>query len=137
MRSFWVCDKVAQEAFAIRWHPGQENLADYQSKHHVGAHHRAVCLWYLHNNNLPLVHPWTTRPSTLKGCVGTLPAGYIPTVPLPRVPLRKSTQSHQVDTIPDYFEVPYVVSTYNTPCSLVENAAYAFSPSWQAIVINI
>ena len=137
MRYFWVCNKVAQKAYAIRWHPGQENLADYQSKHHVGAHHRAVCPWCLHNNNLPLVLPWATRPSTLKGCVGTLLAGYIHNVIFPRVPLCQSTQSHQVDTIPDYFEVPYVVSTYNTPCSLVENAAYAFSPSWQAIVINI
>jgi hypothetical protein len=42
MRFFWVGDKVAQEVFALRWHPGQENLADYQSKHHVGSHHIAV-----------------------------------------------------------------------------------------------
>jgi hypothetical protein len=25
---------------------------------------------------------------------------------------------------------------YATPCSIVENAAYAFSPTWQAIAIN-
>jgi hypothetical protein len=42
MHYFWVWDKVAQGAYAIRWHPGQENLADYQSKHHIGAHHRAI-----------------------------------------------------------------------------------------------
>jgi hypothetical protein len=133
---FWVCDKVAQGAYAIRWHLGQENLADYQSKHHVGAHHRAVCPWYLHNDNSPLVLPRATRPSTLKGCVGTLLAGYIHNVIFPRVPLCQSTQSHQVDTIPIYYKVPHVVPTYNTPCSLVESAAHAFSPAWQAIAIN-
>ena len=26
----------------IIWRPGQENLADYQNKHHPGAHHSAV-----------------------------------------------------------------------------------------------
>jgi hypothetical protein len=40
---FWVCDKVAQDAYAIKWYPGQEYLADYQRKHHIGAHHQAVC----------------------------------------------------------------------------------------------
>jgi hypothetical protein len=38
--------------------------------------------------------------------------------------------------IPDYYKVPYAVPTYNTPRSLVESAAYAFSPAWQAIAIN-
>jgi hypothetical protein len=42
MRYFWVRDKVAQDAYEIKWHPGQENLADYQSKHHLGSHHQAV-----------------------------------------------------------------------------------------------
>jgi hypothetical protein len=47
MRYFWVCNKVAQDAYLIEWYPGQENLADHQSKHHVGAHHQAICRWYL------------------------------------------------------------------------------------------
>jgi hypothetical protein len=29
MRYFWICDKVAQDAYNIKWHPGQENLANY------------------------------------------------------------------------------------------------------------
>ena len=91
MHYFWVCDKVAQGAYTIRWHQGLENLADYQSKHHIGAHHRAICPWYLRNKNSPLVLPWATRPSTLKGCVGTLEGGYVRNVPLPRIPLRQST----------------------------------------------
>jgi hypothetical protein len=83
MHYFWVCDKVAQDAYDIKWHPGQENLADYQSKHHTGAHHQDVCPWYLHEQNSPSVLPRATRPSSLKGCVGTLPEGYIRNVPLP------------------------------------------------------
>ena len=42
MQYFWVCDKVAQDAYNVKWHPSQENLADYQSKHHPGAHNTAV-----------------------------------------------------------------------------------------------
>jgi hypothetical protein len=54
---FWVCDKVAQNAYDVKWHPGQENLADYQSKHHLGVHHHAVRPWYLHKKNSPSVLP--------------------------------------------------------------------------------
>ena len=47
MRFFWVGDKIAQEMYDLTWHPGQENLADYQSNH-IGSHHPAVHLWYIH-----------------------------------------------------------------------------------------
>jgi hypothetical protein len=80
-------------------------------------------------------HP--TRPSSSgNSVVGTLPEGYVRNVPLPRVPVRQSTPPHQVHTILDYYEVLYGVPTYDTPCSIVESAAYAFSPAWQAIAIN-
>jgi hypothetical protein len=69
--------------------------------------------------------------------VGTLPQGYIRNVPLPRVPREQSAKSRlQVTTIPDYYEAPYVVPTYVSPRSIVESAAYAFSPAWHAIAIN-
>jgi hypothetical protein len=42
MQYFWVCDKVAQDAYDVKWHQGQENLADSQSKHCRGAYHQAV-----------------------------------------------------------------------------------------------
>ena len=130
MRYFWVCDKIAQDAYNIKWHPWQENLADYQSKHHTGAHHQAVRPWYLHESTSPLVLPRATRPSTLKGCVGTLPEGFVRNVPLPRVPNKQST------TVPGYYEDTYVVPTYISPRSIVESAAFAFSPAWHAIAIN-
>jgi hypothetical protein len=140
MRYFWVCDKIAQDAYSVQWHPGQENLVDYQSKKHLGPHHQAVCPWYQHEENSPLVLPRAAQPSTLKGCdVGTLPKGYIRNVPLPRVPIIKSPSSetrHQVHTISDNYEGTYIVPTYNSPCSIVERAAFAFSPAWQTIAID-
>jgi hypothetical protein len=84
MRFFWISDKVAQDMYAISWHPGQETLADYQSKHHVGSHHVAVCPWYLQMDDSPQVFPRVLAPSALKGCVGTLDGGYVRIVPLPR-----------------------------------------------------
>ncbi len=86
MRFFWIGDKVAQEMYALKWHPGQENLADYQSKHHIGSHHAAVRPWYLHLKKSPRVFPRAERPSALKGCVGTLKDGYVHNVPLLRAP---------------------------------------------------
>jgi hypothetical protein len=71
--------------------------------------------------------------------VGTLPEGYILNVPLPRVPILQSTSSetrHQVHVLPDYYKGTYVVPTYNSPRSIIERAAFPFSPAWHAIAIN-
>ncbi len=91
MKFFWIGDKVAQEMYDITWQPGMENLADYQSKHHIGSHCVAVRPYYLHQENLPRTLPHATRHSTLKGCVGTLENGYVRNVPLPRIPQIQST----------------------------------------------
>jgi hypothetical protein len=98
MRYFWVADKLAQDMYTISWHPGQENLADYQSKHHIGSHHLAVHPWYLHQHDSPGYLPRAICPSALKGCVGTLKNGYLCKVPLPRVPRSKSTSPVAVAT---------------------------------------
>jgi hypothetical protein len=112
MRFFGVGDKVAQDMFELRWHPGQKNLANYQSKHHVGSHHIAVQPWYLHTENSPRFLPWVLRPSTLKGCVGTLQNGYIQNVSLPRVAPRVQSASHVMshgtEPITYYSQVPRV-----------------------------
>ena len=47
-------------------------------------HHAAVCPWYLHEQNSPLLLSRAKAPSALKGCVGTLDDGYVRKVPLPR-----------------------------------------------------
>ncbi len=87
MRYLWTSEKEAHNKYSFKWyHPGQENLADYQSKPHPGAHHSSVRPYYLYEDNSPLVLPRAMRPSTLKGCVGTLKDRYVHNVPLPRVP---------------------------------------------------
>ena len=114
MRYFWTCKKDAQKVYSFKWHPGMENLADYQSKHHPGAHHTAVRPYYLHEKNSPLELPRAIRPSTLKGCVGTLKDGYIRNVPLPRVPQRQSAKQIAPKTgipIPGYLPVPSWIPT--------------------------
>ncbi len=85
MRFFWVADAVAQGKFDIKYFPGKENLADYQSKHHTGAHDVAVRPWYLHEPTSVNKLPRACKPSTLKGCVRTLPDGYVHTYLLPQV----------------------------------------------------
>ncbi len=86
MRFFWAGDKVAQEMYKFRWHPGQENLADYQSKHNIMSHLTNVCPWHLHMENSPRFLLGVQKPSALKGCVGTLDDGYVRNVPFLRAP---------------------------------------------------
>ncbi len=86
----WVGDKVAQDMYKLTWHSGIENLADYQSKHRVGFHHATIRPYYLHKENSPRMLPRALRPSTLKGCIGTLDGGYIHNVPLTRIPRLQS-----------------------------------------------
>ncbi len=60
------------------------------------AHHAAVRPYYLHEENSPLVLPRATKPSTLKGCVGTLQDGYVRNVPLPRVPREQRASPEEI-----------------------------------------
>jgi hypothetical protein len=80
----------------------------------------------------PLLHTGIELPLDNVDAVGTLPKGYMRNVPIPRVPILQSTSSetrHQVHLIPDYYEGTYVVPTYNSPRSIFERAASAFSPA--------
>ena len=88
MQIFWVTDQVHRQVFDVRWHPGQENLADYFTKHFDTQHHIAVRPWYLYNIFSPMVLPRAATPSSLRGCVGTLPNGYVRSATLPRVATR-------------------------------------------------
>ena len=88
MRCFWVTDQVKNAAFDMQWHPGQENLADYFTKHFDTKNHRKVRTWYLQEENSPWILTWAAAPSALRGCVGNLLDGYTRTGPLPRVNTR-------------------------------------------------
>ncbi len=86
MRYFWTREKEAQDVYSFEWQPGMENLADYQTKQHPGAHHTAVRPYYLEKKHSTLELPRAHRPSTLKGCVETLKDVYVRNAPFPRVP---------------------------------------------------
>jgi hypothetical protein len=81
MRYFGVGNKVSQDIYSLSWHPEQENLGNYQSKHNPGAHHTAVRPYYLHESYSPIELPHAVHPSTLKGCVGALRTGTYITYP--------------------------------------------------------
>jgi len=93
---FWVTSQVELGNFHVTWHPGQENLADYFTKHFDAKHHQTVRPYYLHMHSSPHTLPRALAPSTLKGCVGTLPNGYTRSVPLPR--LRTDSYRSSQDT---------------------------------------
>eukprot|EP00804_Cyclotella_cryptica_P023780 CCRYP_011161-RA/>CCRYP_011161-RA protein AED:0.61 eAED:0.61 QI:0/-1/0/1/-1/0/1/0/122 len=94
MRFFWVTDQVQQRYFDVRWQPGQENLADYFTKHFESRHHISVRPWYLQTSTSLTLLPRANAPSSLRGCVGNLPNGYTQTSPLPRIPSSKNTVPH-------------------------------------------
>jgi hypothetical protein len=98
MRFFWIGDKIAQQMYDIKWHPRQENLANYQSKHHNGLHHTVVRPRYLHLENSPWVLPRAKHPSALKGCVGIRNDGYIRKVPLLQAPRIQHASQSPVET---------------------------------------
>jgi hypothetical protein len=54
MRYFWTSEKEAQDVYSFKWHPGQENLADYQSKHTLG-HTTLQCAHITYMTKTP---PW-------------------------------------------------------------------------------
>jgi hypothetical protein len=82
---FWIGDQVKRQFFKVYWHPGQENLANYFTKHLDAKHHQAVRQWYLYAPGTPRRLPRAATPSTLRECVGTLPNGYVRALPLPRL----------------------------------------------------
>ena len=96
MRFFWVADQVKNGEFDVQWHPGQENLADYFTKHFESRHHQEVRPWYLHMQSSPQFLPRAVAPSTLRGCVGTIPNGYHKTAPLPRINPRVNSSRSRV-----------------------------------------
>ena len=111
-----LAKKKAQYVYSFKWYPGQENLADYHSKHHPGAHLTAVRPYYLQEKVLPLVLPWATRSSTLKGCVGTLKDKYVRSVPLALVPQEQRASPERIapkdrNPLPSYLQLQSWIPT--------------------------
>eukprot|EP00804_Cyclotella_cryptica_P017740 CCRYP_001169-RA/>CCRYP_001169-RA protein AED:0.60 eAED:0.60 QI:0/-1/0/1/-1/0/1/0/124 len=115
MRFFWVADQVNRRHFQVCWHPGQENLADYFTKHFDARHHISVRPWYLHTTDSPQFLPRAAAPSSLRGCVGTLPNRYMRTSPLPRIPL---TGLGRVPLNKQHMGLPSIHPITAAPCSV-------------------
>jgi len=55
MRHFYVCDQVRRKIYDVQYHPGLENLSDYNSKHFEVGHHLKVRPVYVHTCNSPYI----------------------------------------------------------------------------------
>ena len=64
IRLHWIKDRIKQGQFELIWEPGQNNLADYLTKHHSGKHHQEVRPIYLFIKG--------HSPTTVQGCVEIL-----------------------------------------------------------------
>ena len=86
MRFHWLKCRESQEQFQYYWAPGKANLADYFTKHHSPAHHKAVRPIYLHENNSQL---------SMQGCIKILSERATPvkTVTTERSVARKTSKS--------------------------------------------
>ena len=75
IRYFYICDIVKHGIVNVKWHLGQENLADYASKHHDEKHHKTVRPLFLHDPKSPHELLQALPPRVLRGCVGTKVGG--------------------------------------------------------------
>ena len=60
MGYFWVCDIIAQDAYSVKWHPGQENLTTTRvnttwvhiiRQYALGTNIRNIPPWYYHKQH--------------------------------------------------------------------------------------
>ena len=77
MRYFYICYLFKNNDVQVLWHPGQENIGDYASKHHYAKHHQNVRPIYLHKVHSPRIIPRASNPIFLQGFVGNIPAGCV------------------------------------------------------------
>lgn len=80
MRYFWLLDGEVQKEFKFSQHPGEEILADYQSKAHTAPYHRMVRPLFLHEKNSPCVLLRAMTPSERRGCVKTPDHTYLQSI---------------------------------------------------------
>ena len=70
-RYFWIRDQKTLIFFLIARKVGQENLADYFTKHNYVKLHKRVCSIYLQTYKIPRTVPLILLKPSLKGCVDT------------------------------------------------------------------
>ena len=67
MRYFWLLCQEAQRILNVKYHPGAENLGNYQTKLHNGAHHTRVRPFNVHTNNSQLFYSGQNAQVYVKG----------------------------------------------------------------------
>jgi hypothetical protein len=85
MRYFLLLDGKMQKYFKFYYQPGQENLGDYPSKHHMADIHRHVRPYYVHTDKSPALLLRALKPSIWQGCAEILGDPYSKKSPLPRI----------------------------------------------------
>ena len=92
MRFHWLKFREYQQQFQFYWAPGKTYLADYFTKHHSPAHHKAVQPIYLHENYSQL---------SMQGCIKILSERAIraKTVTTERAVTRKTSQNEAKMTV--------------------------------------
>ena len=85
---FWLLCQEAQRMIKVCYHPGAENLGDYQSKVQNSTHRTHVHPYYQHSWDSPMWLPRTPHPSERRGCVKRDTDPYQSRNPLPTLPSR-------------------------------------------------
>ena len=95
---------MAQQYFESYYQPGQENPANYPTKHHTSAIHQHLRPYYVQMDNSPLELLRASKPSLRQGYVGILGDPHLRQVPLPRIHnyQKPSLGSDQLPRTPDY-----------------------------------
>jgi hypothetical protein len=70
MRFYWLRDRENQGQFNLYWSRGENNLADYFTKHHPASYHQKMRKLYMSSN---LIGKYTTQESFARGCVNLVP----------------------------------------------------------------
>ena len=86
MRYFYSWDQVKRGFFDVKWHQGQENLGNYQSKTLMRKHHVNLRPMYLHTKNSTEYILRAMKTSELRGCVENKVGAYVLGRPLPVFP---------------------------------------------------
>ena len=69
MRYFWISDQKTSRDFLVEWKSGQENIAEYFTKHHYVRHHKRVLPIYHHTYKTTQKFLLVSLNPSMRGCV--------------------------------------------------------------------
>ncbi len=98
MRYFWIADQVSSKEYTIHWHQGQENVANYSTKHHPATHYTQVGPYYLHMDHSQAYILRAAAPSVILERFKTYAHMYGSHACLPILLVVNDTQAMHIDT---------------------------------------